>query len=294
MNRLFENSSVKEIGDSYDENLREAVLDYVASLKAQFDDEISKGANLKLLIIPIILVFGLDIINILFALPKSSYFMTLESIVVLWCFSFVIGLLALSIPAFVKKFNAVIAIYSIISIIYIGIAIVTHIITGGKFYFATIPHIIFSIMFSVLLFYRILIKKPSLKLVETQSLIAGFKMYLTYAEEKQLQHFNPPKLTPEVFEKLLPYAIILGLEKIWGEKFQNLIEKGLAGQNYQPRWFIGDFYAMNTLTNSLSHTMNQQVSSSVIPPSSSGSSGSGSFGGGFSGGGGGGGGGGGW
>jgi hypothetical protein len=32
-------------------------------------------------------------------------------------------------------------------------------------------------------------------------------MYLSAAEEKQLQHFNPPTMTPEIFEKYLPYAI---------------------------------------------------------------------------------------
>lgn len=42
----------------------------------------------------------------------------------------------------------------------------------------------------------------------------GFKMYLETAEKYRLQN-----LTPETFEKYLPYAIIFGVEKKWGRAF---------------------------------------------------------------------------
>ena len=142
------------------------------------------------------------------------------------------------------------------------------------------------------LIYQYLIRKPAKEKLKIKSLIDGFKMYMSAAEEKQIAYFNPPELTPEIFEKLLPYAVVLGAEDVWGEKFQNLIDKSLIDQTYQPTWYtggrIGNFSTFNhTLNSSLSNSL----SKSATPPSSSGS---GSGGGGFSGGGGGGGGGGGW
>lgn len=43
----------------------------------------------------------------------------------------------------------------------------------------------------------------------------GFKLYLETAERYRLQN-----LTPDLFEKYLPYAIIFGVEKQWGQAFQ--------------------------------------------------------------------------
>lgn len=45
----------------------------------------------------------------------------------------------------------------------------------------------------------------------------GFKLYLETAERYRLQN-----LTPETFEKYLPYAIIFGVEKAWGKAFEGL------------------------------------------------------------------------
>ncbi|WP_044397571.1 DUF2207 domain-containing protein [Lacinutrix sp. Hel_I_90] len=141
------------------------------------------------------------------------------------------------------------------------------------------------------LIYQYLIRKPSIEKLRLKSLIDGFKMYMSAAEEKQIAYFNPPGLTPEIFEKLLPYAIALGVEAVWGEKFQNLINQSLIDKNYQPTWYAGNIGNFSTFNHSLNSSLSNSISSSATPPSSSGS---GSGGGGFSGGGGGGGGGGGW
>ncbi|MDA9833363.1 DUF2207 domain-containing protein [Flavobacteriaceae bacterium] len=77
------------------------------------------------------------------------------------------------------------------------------------------------------LIYQYLIRKPAVEKLRIKSLIDGFKMYLSAAEEKRIAHFNPPDLTPEVFENLLPYAVVLGTEDVWGEKFQSLINKSI-------------------------------------------------------------------
>ncbi|GGG52508.1 membrane protein [Bizionia arctica] len=163
-------------------------------------------------------------------------------------------------------------------------------------YFQGDHDVLVFILFIVLnivffLIYQYLIRKPAVEKLRLKSLIEGFKMYMNAAEDKQIAHFNPPNLTPEIFERLLPYAVVLGAEDIWGEKFQNLIDKSLMDHTYQPTWYAGNIVNFSTFNRTLNSSLSNAISSSATPPSSSGS---GSGGGGFSGGGGGGGGGGGW
>lgn len=148
------------------------------------------------------------------------------------------------------------------------------------------------IVVNVILFllYTYLIKRPSEAKQALRAKLFGFKMYLGAAEEKQLQHFNPPTMTPEVFEKYLPYAIAFGVEKVWGERFEDMISKALVDPNYKPGWYSGNIGHFGSFSSSMSSSLSSSVSASSTPPSSSGGSG----GGGSSGGGGGGGGGGGW
>lgn len=106
--------------------------------------------------------------------------------------------------------------------------------------------------------------------------IKGFKMYLETAEKYTLQN-----LTPDLFEKYLPYAIVFGVEKDWAKKFEGIYTS-------KPDWYEGGD-AMNwtplLLSNSLSQLNNSASSAMSSRPSSSGSS-SGWSGGGWSGGGG--------
>jgi len=123
----------------------------------------------------------------------------------------------------------------------------------------------------------------------------GLAMYMKTAEKHRLEMLNPPEETPELFEKLLPYALALDAAETWGNRFADVLEKA----QYQPNWYVGPdpfiFMTMggfngfaSGLTNSISSGMTPQQTASV-PGSTSGFGG-----GGFSGGGGGGGGGSGW
>lgn len=140
------------------------------------------------------------------------------------------------------------------------------------------------------LIYIYLIKRPSEEILALRARLLGFKMYLSAAEEKQLQHFNPPTMTPEVFEKYLPYAIAFKVEKIWGDRFQDMISKALVDPNYRSSWYGGSIMNYGAFSSHMNSSFSSSMQSSSTAPSSSGGSG----GGGSSGGGGGGGGGGGW
>ena len=129
--------------------------------------------------------------------------------------------------------------------------------------------------------------------------LLGLKMYINTAEKDRIEFHNDPKKYTEVFEALLPYAMIFGLEKKWAKQFEDIYTT-------PPDWYQGDFTTFNTIyfVNSLG-SFNTGVGSKTSPPSSYSSSGgyrssgwssggSGFGGGGSSGGGGGGSGGGGW
>ncbi|WP_282918242.1 DUF2207 domain-containing protein [Porphyromonas macacae] len=149
----------------------------------------------------------------------------------------------------------------------------------------------------ILLYFR-LIEKKSVEYQNLLSEIEGFKMYLGAAERKRLEIFNPPHVTPDVFEKFLPYAIALEVADVWGKRFkEELRNASLTKQETTPvsGWYDTNRIArtQTSLVDSLVQGLSISLASASIDPSKgNSSSGSGGFG--YSGGGGGGGGGGGW
>jgi len=124
--------------------------------------------------------------------------------------------------------------------------------------------------------------------------ILGLSEYIRLAEVERMEFHNAPEKSPEVFERLLPYAIALNLTTIWTEQFEGLL-------NEPPSWYVsstpvfrGHLFAASLWH--LSAGMNRTFASAPRAASSGRSAwgGGSSFGGGFSGGGFGGGGGGGW
>lgn len=132
--------------------------------------------------------------------------------------------------------------------------------------------------------FNYLIYAPTPKGQKTSAAIKGFRMYLDKSEKAMLEYFTPPEKTPELFEKMLPFAIALGVENKWGNKFKKILDEAIEKGTYVPLWYTGNIHQINSL-----HSNFQSSVSHAAPKSSSGSGG-----GGFSGGGGGGGGGGGW
>lgn len=144
------------------------------------------------------------------------------------------------------------------------------------------------------------IEKHTLKGLEYSRYMDGLKLYIKMAEAdrlKMLQSIDGADTTHagivKVYEKLLPYAVVFGLEKSWLEELSHYYEFDDVNM---PIWFVGmGTFSAHEFTSAM-HSINTTTSSAIISSSSSSSSGgSGSFGGGgFSGGGGGGGGGGTW
>ena len=110
--------------------------------------------------------------------------------------------------------------------------------------------------------------------------ILGFEDFLAHVEADR---FNRTIKTPEMFEKFLPFAMALGVEKNWSKAFQGIYTQppqwyqgGSFGPNFYPYLFVNN---LNTMSVQAGDVM------SSAPRSSQGSGFGGSGGGGFSGGG---------
>ena len=154
---------------------------------------------------------------------------------------------------------------------------------GLLFYGLGLPIMISGI---ILLIFGHLMPQKTAKGTAAKEHALGFRMYLHKAER-----FRIGKMTPETFERFLPYAMVLGVEKEWAERFSDIYTE-------PPQWYSGYSYgafSVTHFTNNLSTSFSSKLSSTMSSrPSSSGSGfsggSSGFSGGGFSGGGGGGGG----
>lgn len=120
--------------------------------------------------------------------------------------------------------------------------------------------------------------------MEIYEYILGLREYLQIAEKDRLNFHNAPEKKPEVFEKLLPYAMVLGVEKAWAKEFADIYMQ-------EPSWYHGTGGTFNGVIFMTAMGNFRTYSARTLKASSHGS---GSGGGGFSGGGGGGGGGGSW
>jgi uncharacterized membrane protein YgcG len=114
--------------------------------------------------------------------------------------------------------------------------------------------------------------------------VLGFQEFLTRVEGDRLERLVK---TPELFEKFLPYAMALGVERAWARAFEGICRE-------PPRWYRGgsvtDFQP-RVFADRLGGMSRAAAAAMVSQPRGSGGSGfggGGSSGGGFGGGGGGG------
>jgi uncharacterized membrane protein len=148
--------------------------------------------------------------------------------------------------------------------------------------------------------FAVLMRAPTVQGRKVMDEIDGFKLYLDTAEKNRLNISNEPPMTVERFERILPYAIALGVEKPWSEHFDAELARNAvadARDGYSPGWYYGSSrgFSSGSISNVIAGASSGMAAAMVAAqPVQASSSGSSSGGGGFSGGGGGGGGGGGW
>lgn len=138
-------------------------------------------------------------------------------------------------------------------------------------------------------FFGIIMPAKTAEGAKVKEHVLGLREYLSVAEKDRLKILNAPKANPGRFEKLLPYAIALGVEKEWAKQFEGIY-------NQSPSWYNdpgGSVFNAIIFTDIMDDFGGGFRSAAFVSAAASGTSGF-SSGGGFSGGGFGGGGGGSW
>lgn len=277
-----------QLKEKYSSKIERTVNNFRNNVENQHDTFLNKGNNRSKLWLPAIVItlvygLGLFICNMIEPNPGKLGIGITFYIVLVVCFVFFTFFIReFSIPWRFVWFIPVILFYLLGQSMWLDTDF-----TNDLNY--NICYLFLILSFTAFVIYAYLIKRPSEEKLETRSLIEGFKMYIGAAESEQLKFHNPPQMTPDLFEKILPFAIVFGVDDIWGKKFEKMLQS--ASLDYQNNWYIGGLPNVGNLGSSLNSSMSNTIRAASTAPSSSGS---GSGGGGFSGGGGGGGGGGGW
>ena len=296
LNHFFAENNEITLGSKYNSSVQTMMLSYQKDLLLQHKKTLSEGQNLKFKILPWFVLILYLILLIYFGSKVSpELFLTfaLFSIPIYVLVTLVLAVIALIRKRKQKNLNSIsVSLALIVGVMGVFYNSPPHLLTN------TATAIFIGALFVIIghLLYLYLIVRPGKEKLQMQADIEGLKMYISLAEEKQMQFFNPPKVTPEVFEQLLPYAIALKTEKVWGDKFEkSLLQSMQSLDSYTPVWYYGATMQPRSFTNNLRQSLTSNMLNSATSPNSSGGNwGSGSSGGGFSGGGGGGGRSGGW
>jgi len=289
MNSLFSgHENTVKFDGKYDSKIETAVRNFKETLRFQHEEFLNEGNNTKKLLFPwlvISLLYGLGLFISYTILPE---FERVFAGVLLYIILFIAFVL---IAFLTKKISwKLLFLVPIPLSIVLGIGgVISQEGTNAQTVNFSACYIFLALTFSAMVLYQYLIKQPSKEKLRKKSLIEGFKMYMGAAENEQLKFHNPPQMTPQVFETLLPFAMVMGVDQIWGQKFDDLLKR--TSTEYHNTWYYGGVMNHYAFANTLNSSLTQSIQSASTQPSSSGS---GSGGGGFSGGGGGGGGGGGW
>ncbi|HTZ34212.1 MAG TPA: DUF2207 domain-containing protein [Methylomirabilota bacterium] len=142
-----------------------------------------------------------------------------------------------------------------------------------------------------------LLKAPTFAGRRLMDKVEGFKMFLGAVDGDRLDRIPSPDQSTAVFEKFLPYAMALDVEKTWADKFSGVFGTAATAPGSNSPAYTPSFYSGNgwngftgaSFASSFGSSLTSAISSSSTAPGSGGGGGSGG-----SGGGGGGGGGGGW
>ena len=171
-------------------------------------------------------------------------------------------------------------------------AVIVDVLDFGRIDF---PFVAAVTIIAVTLVFAILMRAPTVHGRKVMDEIDGFRMYLDTAEKERLNFTGEPEMSVQRFEAILPYAMALGVEKPWSERFENdLVRHAVKdAEGYAPHWYSGGNFAPGSFARTMGGVATG-LSSAMISSQPQASSSSGSGGGGSSGGGGGGGGGGGW
>ncbi len=133
-------------------------------------------------------------------------------------------------------------------------------------------------------------KAPTYKGQRVLEHIKGLKYYMESVEEKVLKKFDPPQMSRELYEEYLPYAVALGVESKWADKFAlavgSMAFEDARDASISPRWYSSSSrsssssnFSASSMVSSFGSTLSAASSSNSSSSSGGGSSGGGGGGG---------------
>jgi len=125
-------------------------------------------------------------------------------------------------------------------------------------------------MVALLMLFYFLLPAYSIQGRKLQDAVEGLRRYLSVAEKDDLARMKAPPQTPQEFARFLPYAVALGVEKTWSERFTALLGAEAVAAA------VNEYYESSTgVTDSIAEMDSTIAAASTPPGSRSGSSDSG-------------------
>lgn len=304
LKNIFGKETTVSVNGTYNSKLKNAVEDFEKCIVKENKTYVEGNSNVKLVYKALKIIVASFFIALILEAFVTQKFTALGIGLGTGLFGGIFAAILIAIWNDENKM-AIFVVFFFASVILMPLFFVAFVDSGdiSSFESNCFKFLIFAII--SLFIFRYFINQPSVEKVKMKSEIEGFKMYLGAAEENQLKFHNPPEMTSDVYEKFLPYAIVFGVEGIWGKRFRNKLQETIdEAEPYREIQNHFSYGFANSFTTTLKGTTVAPVSSFSSSSSSSssrssssssysgGSSSSGSSGGGSSGGGGGGGGGG--
>lgn len=147
-------------------------------------------------------------------------------------------LLFLSQPASAKeRFSILLNLFTAAAILWIAVTII--------YADEPVPQDNFLLAFSLAMIATLLwafIGRLTREGREVMDGIDGLRLYLELAEKDRMALAGAPSMSPSHYETLLPYAVALGVEKAWSNRFEVVLAEARTtdtqGQ-YHPAWYAG-------------------------------------------------------
>ena len=138
---------------------------------------------------------------------------------------------------------------------------------------ATSPAVVAILLVLVAINYlfHLLLKTPARSGRALVDDIESLGLFLASTEKGRGGKRPPANIAPQLFERLLPYAMALNAETVWGERFSAGLAPTAQGEkvDYAPDWYSGpswDPLAVATFATALGSSFSSALSSCARPP----------------------------
>ncbi|MEM9635953.1 MAG: DUF2207 domain-containing protein, partial [Pseudomonadota bacterium] len=239
-------------------------------------------------LVPAILLSLITIAAMIFLVPKTSS--QVEFTIMFMFFSVFVTMISVGFGLIFRRFvNLPVQLglsFVALGLLAFGAASLADLATGGLDGMQAFP-IIVVLLIALNIVFICVIGAPTALGRKVLDEIEGLHLYLSVAEKERLNMAEAPDMSTTHFEKLLPYAVALGVEKPWSKAFEGWLATAAgaaAAGSYHPGWYSGRSFDARRISESVGATASAMAgsfqSSVPVPETSSSGSSSGSSGGG--------------